>query len=44
MKHYKIRPKDWEYSSFKKYVNNKFYDINWCNFDDKYKISELDLE
>ena len=44
MKHYKIAPKDWEYSSFMKYVNNKFYDINWCNFGDKYKISELDLE
>ena len=44
MKHYNVAPKDWEYSSFKKYVNNKFYDINWCNFDDKYKISELDLE
>ena len=44
MKHYNIAPKDWEYSSFKKYVNNKFYDINWCNFEDKYKISELDLE
>ena len=44
MKHYNIAPKDWKYSSFKKYVNNKFYDINWCNFDDKYKISELDLE
>ena len=44
MKHYKIRPKDWEYSSFKKYVNNKFYNINWCNFNDKYKIAELDLE
>ena len=34
MKHYKITPKDWEYSSFKKYVYNKFYDMNWCNFDD----------
>ena len=44
MKHYNIAPKDWEYSSFMKYVNNKFYDINWCNFDDKYKILELDLE
>ncbi len=44
MKHYNIAPKDWKYSSFKKYVNNKFYDINWSNFDDKYKISELDLE
>ena len=44
MKHYNIAPKDWEYSSFKKYVNNKFYNINWCNFNDKYKIAELDLE
>ena len=44
MKHYNIAPKDWEYSSFKKYVNNKFYDMNWCNFDYKYKIGELDLE
>ena len=44
MKHYKIAPKDWEYSSFMKYVNNKLYDINWCNFEDKYKILELDLE
>jgi hypothetical protein len=25
-------------------VNNKFYNINWCNFNDKYKIAELDLE
>ena len=44
MKHYKIAPKDWEYSSFKKYVNNKFYDMNWCNSGDKNKIAELDLE
>ena len=44
MKHYNIAPKDWIYSSFKKYVNNKLYDMNWCNFDDKYKIAELDLE
>ena len=44
MKHYNIVPKDWEYSSFKKYVSENLYDINWCNFDDKYKISKLDLE
>lgn len=29
MKHYKITPKDLEYSSFKKFVQN--YNINWCN-------------
>ena len=44
MKHYNIAPKDWKYSSFRKYVNKNLYDINWCNFDDRYKISKLDLE
>ena len=44
MKHYNITPQNWQYSTFKKYVNEKFYDITWCNFDDKYKISMLNLE
>ena len=43
-KHYKIAPKEWRYSSFDKFVENKFYDINWCNFEDKNKISNLDFE
>ena len=44
MKHYKIPPKDWAYSSFKKFVQNKYYDIDWCNFKDKHKINLLDYE
>lgn len=44
MKHYDIAPKDWKYSSFKKFVHNGFYKIDWCNFEDKYKIKELNLE
>ncbi len=36
--------KDWKYSSFHKFVKNGYYDINWCNFEDKNKISKLDYE
>lgn len=43
-KHYQISPKEWEYSSFKKFVRLNFYDIDWCNFDDKNKILKLDFE
>ena len=43
-KHYKIFPKDWQYSSFKYFVHNNYYDINWCNFDDKYNINQLEYE
>lgn len=44
MKHYQIAPKDWKYSSFNKFVQNGFYEQNWCNFGDKYKISNIDYE
>lgn len=44
MKHYKIAPKDWEFSSFKKFVSNDYYENNWCNIEDKYKINNLDYE
>ncbi len=44
MKHYNIAPKDWTYSSFNKFVKNGYYDINWCNFGDKYGINDLHLE
>ncbi len=43
-KHYSIAPKDWEYSSFKKFVKLGFYDNEWCNFEDKNHIENLDLE
>ena len=44
MKHYKITPKDWEYSSFKKFAEAGMYEENWCNFGDVNGIEELDLE
>lgn len=43
-KHYQIYPKDWSYSSFNKYVKCGYYDINWCNLDDKHGINVLDYE
>ena len=36
--------KNWKYSSFNKYVKNGQYEENWCNFEDKYNINDLDLE
>ena len=36
--------KDWKYSSFHKFVQNRFYDINWCNYNDKNNINDLRLE
>ena len=44
MKHYQISPKDWVYSSFKKYVEQGLYDINWCNYEDKNKINDINIE
>ena len=44
MKHYGIAPKDWEFSSFQKYVENNTYEEDWCNFGDKNKIAQLDFE
>ena len=44
MKHYNITPKDWQYSSFNKFVEYGYYEKDWCNFEDKYNINELDYE
>lgn len=44
MKHYGIAPKDWNYSSFKRFVNLNLYDENWCNYDNRNSINDLDLE
>ena len=45
LKHkYVNKVSDWDYSSFKKFVQNKLYDINWCNFEDNNNITELDYE
>ena len=44
VKHYQILPKDWTYSSFKKYVKNGYYNVEWCNINDKHEINILDYE
>ena len=44
MKHYNILPKDWKYSSFKKFVILGYYDENWCNYNDRNKICDLNFE
>ncbi len=44
MKHLNIKPCDWKFSSFNKFVLNGFYEKNWCNFEDKNNISNMDLE
>ena len=37
-------PRDWEYSSFKKFVKNGYYELNWYNVDDKNEIMRMELE
>ena len=44
MKHYQIAPKDWKYSTFKKFVDAGYYEIDWCNVLDKYNINNIDYE
>ena len=44
VKHYNIAPKDWEFSSFKKFVADKWYEENWYNFGDKYNIENMEYE
>lgn len=36
--------KDWEYSSFKKFVKRQNYDINWGSLKDIENIKDLDFE
>jgi len=44
LKHYNIAPKNWPFSTFKTFLMQGFYDENWCNFDNKYKIDKLNYE
>ena len=44
MKHSNISPKDWQFSSFYKFVKHNVYDINWCNFIDAQNITSLYFE
>lgn len=37
-------PRDWEYSSFKKFVKNGYYELNWYNVNDKNEIMKMELE
>lgn len=41
---YTASVKDWEASSFHRFVEMGFYEQNWCNFEDKYNINNFDLE
>jgi len=38
------KAKDWDFSSFNKFVKLGLYDENWCNFEDKNNINNMDLE
>ena len=44
VKHLNISPKDWEFSSFKKFIKKGYYEEDWYNFGDKYNIENLNLE
>lgn len=37
-------PKEWKYSSFKKYVKDGYYDEHWYNMKDEYDIRLMELE
>ena len=43
-KHYEIAPKNWAYSSFKKFVKIGYYDNDWLNFGDKNEIEGRNYE
>jgi putative transposase len=44
VKHLNIAPKDWKYSSFKEFVEQGNYELDWCNFNDKHNIMSMNLE
>ena len=44
VKHAGISPKDWPYSSFRKFVEQERYELEWYNMDDKNQISMWDME
>lgn len=44
MKHYQIKPKDWMFSSFNKFVKNGYYNVDWYNFEDINKINTINYE
>jgi len=44
VKHAGIAPKDWPYSSFRKFVEQEWYELEWYNVDDKNQISTWNME
>ena len=44
MKHYNILPKNWNFSSFRHFVKNGYYEENWCNSLNRYDINSLNYE
>jgi len=36
--------KNWEYSSFNKFVKLGLYENDWCNFEDKHNIHDLNIK
>lgn len=41
---YTKQAKDWEYSSFEKFVKLEYYESDWCNFADKNDIINMNLD
>jgi len=44
VKHYNIASKNWEFSSFHKFVKGGFYEKDWCNLEDINNINAMDYE
>lgn len=44
VKHHGIAPKTWPYSSFRKFVKDGYYELDWCNINDTHHIKNMDLE
>ncbi len=44
IKHLNIVPIEWQYSSFKKFMQIGIYEYNWCNIEDKNNINTLNYE
>jgi len=41
---YVNKPKEWQYSSFNKFVKLGYYEMDWCNFEDKHQILNMNSE
>ncbi len=41
---YESSVKNWKYSTFNKFVQDGFYEADWCNFGDKYNLKDMNLD